>query len=106
MSDVTEDPVQRGRSAPSLFRSLRSLERKAVMEKLLTVKDAAEKLSIAPGSVYHWVSEGRLPCVRFSARCLRFRESDLSRLIDGLSESRGENERPRANKKHVVGNRE
>jgi len=54
------------------------------MDKLLTVKEAAERLRIAAGSLYHWVSEGRVPCVRFSARCLRFRESDLSKLIEEL----------------------
>jgi len=55
------------------------------MEKLLTVQQAAERLGISPGSVYHWLSQGRLPCVRLSARCVRFRESDLTLLLDQLS---------------------
>ena len=55
------------------------------MENLLTVKEAAERLGINVGSLYHWLSQGRIPCVRFSARCVRFRESDLARLVDQLS---------------------
>lgn len=54
------------------------------MEKLLTVKELAELLRVNPGSVYHWISAGRLPVVRFSARCVRFRESEVTKLLDEL----------------------
>jgi excisionase family DNA binding protein len=57
------------------------------MDKLLTVADLAERLNIAPGSIYHWVAQGRLPCIRFSKRCLRFRESEVSSLLDELSDA-------------------
>lgn len=57
------------------------------MEKLLTVKEVAERLQIAPGSVYHWLSARRLTCVRLSARCVRFREKDLEALVEQLSVS-------------------
>jgi len=60
------------------------------LEKLLTVKELAELLGIAPGSIYHWLSQGRLPCVRFSRRCVRFRESDLESLLDRMSGSKRE----------------
>jgi len=60
------------------------------LEKLLTVKELAELLGIAPGSIYHWLSQGRLPCVRFSRRCVRFRESDLESLLDRMSGSKKE----------------
>lgn len=52
------------------------------MEKLLTVQEAAERLRISPGTLYHWLSQGKLTFVRFSARCVRFRESDLSALVN------------------------
>ncbi len=58
------------------------------MDKLLTVAELAERLKIAPGSIYHWVSQGRLPFIRFSARCIRFRESDVASLLDRLSDVR------------------
>lgn len=54
------------------------------MEKLLTVKELAERLNVAPGSIYHWISQGRLPVVRFSKRCVRFREADVTKLLDEL----------------------
>jgi len=57
------------------------------MEKLLTVKELAELLGISPGSLYHWISQGRLPVVRFSKRCVRFRPSDIQALLDQESES-------------------
>jgi excisionase family DNA binding protein len=44
---------------------------------LLDVKEAARLLGISPGTAYHWISQGRLPVVRLSARCIRFRQSDL-----------------------------
>ena len=40
--------------------------------KLWTVKEVAEYLNLAVGSVYQLLSQKRLPCVRLSARCVRF----------------------------------
>ncbi len=57
------------------------------MEKLLTIRELAERLNIAEGTAYHWLSEGRLKCVRFSRRCVRFRESDLQELLQQLTDS-------------------
>jgi excisionase family DNA binding protein len=46
-------------------------------DALMTVMEAAEFLGLVPGTVYHFVSERRIPCVHLSARCVRFRRSDL-----------------------------
>jgi excisionase family DNA binding protein len=54
------------------------------MERLFTVKELAQLFSVAPGSIYHWISEGRLPVIRFSKRCVRFRETDLQVLLERL----------------------
>jgi excisionase family DNA binding protein len=51
------------------------------VDKLLTVRELAERLRVAPGSVYHWLSQNRLPVVRFSKRRVRFRQSDLSKYV-------------------------
>ena len=56
------------------------------MDRLLKVMEVAAILGITKGTCYHFASEGRLPCVRLSARCLRFRESDIQRYIDALAE--------------------
>jgi excisionase family DNA binding protein len=54
------------------------------MDKLLTVKELAKLLGVAEGSIYHWISQGRLSVIRLSKRCVRFRESDLQNLLDSL----------------------
>jgi excisionase family DNA binding protein len=54
------------------------------MDRLLTVRELAERLGISLGTVYHWLSQGRLPAIRFSKRCVRFRESDVQQLLDQL----------------------
>jgi len=57
-------------------------------DRLLTVIEVAALLRLAPGTVYHMVREGRLPCVHLSARCLRFRESEIWQYIAALSSAR------------------
>jgi predicted DNA-binding transcriptional regulator AlpA len=39
---------------------------------LWKVRDAAAFLKISPGTLFHWVSQKRIPCIRFGSRCLRF----------------------------------
>jgi excisionase family DNA binding protein len=55
--------------------------------RLLNANEVAEFLGLAVGTVYHLVSQKRLPCIRLSARCLRFRRSDLEKLIANLAEA-------------------
>jgi excisionase family DNA binding protein len=56
------------------------------MDRLLTVRELSERLGISPGTAYHWLSQGRLPCVRFSSRCVRFRQSDVESMLKQLAE--------------------
>lgn len=46
-------------------------EQKEVV-KLWKITEAAAFLNISSGTLYHWVSQKRVPCVRFGSRCLRF----------------------------------
>jgi excisionase family DNA binding protein len=55
------------------------------LEKLLTIRELAERLRISPGTAYHWLSEGRITCVRFSSRCVRFRESDIEKMLTEMT---------------------
>jgi excisionase family DNA binding protein len=57
------------------------------MDRLLTVRELAERLGISPGTAYHWLSQGRLPCVRLSSRCVRFRESDVEEMLEQLAQA-------------------
>ena len=52
---------------------------------LLTVNEAASLTGVSPGTLYHWVSEGRVPVVRLSRRCIRFSKSDLEEWIRQLT---------------------
>jgi excisionase family DNA binding protein len=51
-------------------------------DHLINVREVAEYIGMAVGSVYHLVSEGRIPCIHLSARCLRFRRSDIDAWIN------------------------
>ena len=48
---------------------------------LLTAREVAELTGFAEGSIRHWVSEFRIPFVRISNRCVRFRKEDIERWI-------------------------
>ena len=61
--------------------STATVESKEIMGNLMDVKQVAEVLGLAPGSVYHKISSGEIPFVRLSARCVRFRRSDIDRWI-------------------------
>jgi excisionase family DNA binding protein len=51
-------------------------------DRLLTVAEAASLLGVKRSTLYQWAREGRLPSVKLLGRALRFRESDLQRLIN------------------------
>jgi len=58
-------------------------------DRLLTIREVAELTGLSVGTLYHFVSQGRLPVVRFSRRCIRFRLSSLQRWWDELSSCAG-----------------
>ena len=49
--------------------------------RLLDVREVAELLGLVPGSIYQLISQSRIPFVRLSARCVRFRRCDIDRWI-------------------------
>lgn len=51
------------------------------MEKLLTVKEAAEFLSIHPKNVYRLISERRIPFIWKPGIGYRLKESDLMKWL-------------------------
>ena len=56
-------------------------------EKLvIDIRELSALLGISVGTLYHWVSQGRIPCVRFSQRCLRFSLPEIKRWLAGLNE--------------------
>jgi excisionase family DNA binding protein len=55
-------------------------------DKLLTINEVSELTGLAVGTLYHFVSEKRIPVVRLSKRCIRFRKVDLSDWIQTLTQ--------------------
>ena len=52
---------------------------------LWSVVEAARFLNLSTGTMYHLVSERRVPVIKLSARCIRFRRSELESWIATLS---------------------
>jgi len=46
-------------------------------DRLLTINEVAALTKLTVGTLYHFVSQGRIPVVRISRRCLRFRLSAI-----------------------------
>lgn len=57
-----------------------------VHKLLLDINEVSALTGVSVGTLYHWVSQKRVPFVRLSARCLRFRRSDLDAWIAALGE--------------------
>ena len=55
--------------------------------RLWTYKDVCRRLNIRPGTAYAWVSQGRLPVVRFSSKMVRFDPDEIEEWIAAQTES-------------------
>ena len=51
-------------------------------DKLLSRREAAFSLGVCPRTVFSLERRGHLPSVRLSARCIRYRATDVARLVD------------------------
>jgi excisionase family DNA binding protein len=50
-------------------------------DRLLDVKEAAAMLAVKQSTVYTWAYQRRVPVVKLLGRSLRFRLSDIEKLI-------------------------
>ena len=51
-------------------------------QDLWTYKQLAEHLSLPIGTAYAWVSQGRIPYIRISGRCVRFDPGEIRVWLD------------------------
>ena len=58
----------------------------APVEHFWTAQDLAAVLQVASGTVYNWVSQGRLPAQRING-CLRFDPADVRTWLEGQRRS-------------------
>jgi excisionase family DNA binding protein len=49
--------------------------------RLMDIKAVASWTGLSVGTLYHLISQRRIPVVRISSRCVRFRLSDLEKWI-------------------------
>jgi excisionase family DNA binding protein len=69
------------------------------IQKLLGVREVAELLGLSVGSVYHLVSQKRIPVVKLSARCVRFDKVALEAWIAEMAVPADSTEPKRASRK-------
>lgn len=65
--------------------SNRAIEDEAMSDEkiLLTVAEVSKLTGFNEGTLRHWISEGRIPFIRISLRCVRFRRSDIEEWLEG-----------------------
>jgi excisionase family DNA binding protein len=54
--------------------------------RLLTIEEVSELTSLAVGTIYRLVSQKKIPVVRLSRRCIRFRLSALQDWFETMTE--------------------
>ncbi len=52
---------------------------------LLNIREVSELTGFSVGTIYHFVSELRIPFVRISSRCLRFERNALAAWIEQMT---------------------
>jgi excisionase family DNA binding protein len=75
--EIKGEPVQARPSGPSA-----PIEGEFLMQRLVTVKEAAELLACSEAAVRKWIYQQRLPKVKVG-RLTRLRQSDVEALITG-----------------------
>ena len=61
----------------------------STQQSLLTEAQAAELAHLQPKTIADWGRAGKVPRVRLSSRCIRYRLQDVLALIDASVEQRG-----------------
>lgn len=59
----------------------------AVVPELLTAEEVAERLEVTPRYVLQLAREGRLPRVKLSHKCVRFRPDDVRAYVHAHHEN-------------------
>jgi excisionase family DNA binding protein len=72
-------------------------------ERLLTLDEAADYLSVSKTSLRRWTNEGRLACVRVGRRGeRRFRLGDIKRFLEPSADRHGPGQRHARDPRHVL----
>ena len=55
-------------------------------DRLWNIEEFAKFVGIAVGSAYHLVSQKRVPVVKLSSRCIRFRPSEIAAWVESKTQ--------------------
>lgn len=64
--------------------------------RLLRIHEVAELLRMSVGSIYHLVSQKRIPVIRISTRCIRFDPEEVQRWIESMRQENWHDRRDRS----------
>lgn len=62
-------------------------------DRLWNIEEFAKFVGIAVGSAYHLVSQGRVPVVKISSRCIRFRPSEIAAWVESKTQKENDSEK-------------
>jgi len=65
-------------------------------KEIMRIAEAAEYLGVSEGVLYRWGTEGRIPVIRISKRCIRYRRSVLDQWLDAMTAPFGRQGRERS----------
>jgi len=51
-------------------------------DSLMTVDDVARYLCVKPTTIYKWVNDGKLKCIRLNNRTIRFDKEAVSTFVE------------------------
>lgn len=54
--------------------------------RLLTVGEIADYLHVEVKTIYKWSSQGRIPCVKFSKKCVRFELEKVRKWYESMAQ--------------------
>lgn len=64
----------------------------------LTKKEVANRLRVTTSAVDKWMAAGKLPCIRLSRRCVRFKWAAVVAAVEAYSSEAPRRIRTRANR--------
>lgn len=59
-------------------------------KEFLTPSEVSYRLGVSTQTIYNWKRAGRLTPFRISPRCVRYKKSDIDKLVADLEKKEGE----------------
>lgn len=86
MDTLTSPMPPSSAGAVDLGTSVAQQSRSGYEGRLLTVGEIADYLQVKVKTIYKWSSQGRIPCIKFSKKCVRFELEKVRRWYETMSQ--------------------